>query len=227
MEDNHTPNARATETAASWVNIDSLKLWKDNPRKNDKRAPHVAGLIKRFGFSEPIIARLENSEIIAGHTRYKAVKLLLTEWRRLDAEQRAKWHASAQHVAEVAQVPVRFMDLDEHEAHLCALADNRSNELTPWDDDALRKLLPGFSLEDVTLAGWTADQLATMLETQRAEVQAIDVSTLHDEFWVSVRGPVPQQPDALEILREALADLPGIEVTLGRTGWGTRGKGIR
>ncbi|HMJ11007.1 MAG TPA: ParB N-terminal domain-containing protein [Polyangiaceae bacterium] len=206
--------------AAEWVELESLKPWADNPRKNDKRAPHVADLIKRFGFSEPIIARLANREIIAGHTRQKACRLLRLQWPKLGPEARAQWHQSAIDIAISGLVPARFMDIDEDEAHLLALADNRSTENTPWDDELLRKVLPGFSLEDVTLAGWTAEQLGKMLEDKEATVQEIDTSALNDEFWLSVRGPVPLQPRVLEKLRAALEAEPGVEVTLGMTGVG-------
>jgi ParB-like chromosome segregation protein Spo0J len=206
------------EQPAEWVELERLTPWRDNPRKNDKRAPHVAELIKRFGFSEPVVARRANAEIIAGHTRHKAAKLLVAEWARSTEAQRAEWHEQARAIGESGILPCRFMDLDESEAHLLALADNRATEQTPWDDGALRKLLPTFKLEDVALAGWSPDQLAKMLETKDATVQTIDTSALRDEFWISIRGPVPEQPAVLELLRKTLAQLDGVEVSLGMTG---------
>ncbi len=65
------------EPAAEWVAIDALRPWKDNPRKNDgEPVRKVAESIQRFGFGAPILARRENGEIIAGHTRWKAAKKL-------------------------------------------------------------------------------------------------------------------------------------------------------
>lgn len=59
-----------SEIPAEWVSPDDLVPWPGNPRKNDgKPVEAVAKSIERFGFSSPIVARRENGEIIAGHTR--------------------------------------------------------------------------------------------------------------------------------------------------------------
>jgi site-specific DNA-methyltransferase (adenine-specific) len=118
--------------AAEMVDPATLRPWPKNPRKNDgEPVAKVAESIKRFGFAAPIVARLETREIIAGHTRWKAATQLgLTE------------------------VPVRFLDLDEHEAHLLALADNRLGELAEWDTPELHALLESYTADDLTDAGW-------------------------------------------------------------------------
>jgi site-specific DNA-methyltransferase (adenine-specific) len=135
-----TTNARAEdEPAAVWVDLSSLKAWDRNPRKNTENVKRVMESIRRFGFSSPIIARRADREIIAGHTRALAAEAL-----------------------GMKRVPVRFLDLDPGEAHLLALADNRLNELSPWDRDELQSILSQYSLEDAELAGWTGDDLEKM-----------------------------------------------------------------
>jgi ParB-like nuclease domain len=125
--------------AAEWVEVSKLTPWVKNPRRNDENVARVVESIKRFGFGAPLVARRENGEVIAGHTRLKAaIKLKLK------------------------QVPVRYLDISEHDAHLLALADNRLNELTPWDVEALQDVMSEFSLEDVALAGWSAEDLEKM-----------------------------------------------------------------
>lgn len=109
-----------SEAAAEWVALDALTPWEDNPRDNDAAVQDVADSIKRFGFASPIIARKEDGEVIAGHTRLKAA-------RRLGLD----------------RVPVRFLDLDPTDARLLALADNKIGELADWSDglaDVLRIL---------------------------------------------------------------------------------------
>src|SRR6516164_2306289 len=106
------------ESAAEWVPISTLKPWKDNPRINDRAVANVAQSIRRFGFGAPIIARKADGEVIAGHTRLKAAVQL-----GLD------------------RVPVRFLDLDPADAHLLALADNKTAELADWDDEVLGAVL--------------------------------------------------------------------------------------
>lgn len=137
---NLTPNARAREAAAEWVPINTLIPWPDNPRKNDGvPVSKVAESIKRFGFASPIIARLADRMIIAGHTRWKAA-----------------------HKLGLAEVPVRFVDLDPANARLLALADNRLNEIAEWDVPELQRLLSEFSLAEVDMAGWSSDDLEKM-----------------------------------------------------------------
>ena len=137
-----TPRKKSnTEAAAVWVPIEDLTPWTENPRKNDGRpVDAVADSIKRFGFASPIIARKENGEVIAGHTRLKAAELL-----GLD------------------RVPVRYLDLDPADAHLLALADNKIGELAEWDDDILSGLLADLDADDLLIAGFDDDDLASIL----------------------------------------------------------------
>lgn len=136
------PTSAPTEAAAVYVAIDSLVPWDRNPRKNDAAIPEVAGSIKRFGFGAPIIARLADRRIIAGHTRWAAAKSLGLE-----------------------QVPVRFLDLSEDEATALTLADNKLGELSEWNDAELADLLRGLHESSVDLAGlgWDQDALANLL----------------------------------------------------------------
>lgn len=134
-----TPKSDTNEPAAEWVETASMVPWDRNPRRNDANVKRVMESIKRFGFGAPIVARRANREIIAGHTRLKAA-----------------------HALGLDKVPVRFLDLDPADAHLLALADNRLNELSPWDPDGLAKALGDFSLADVELAGWTGADLEAM-----------------------------------------------------------------
>ena len=135
-------NMPRTEPAAQWVAIDKLMPWADNPRINEHAVEDVAKSIQRFGFASPIIARTENNEVIAGHTRLKAaIKLGLD------------------------RVPVRFMDLDPADARMLALADNRVAELADWDDDALAAILKELDADGLDLdgLGWDDDALADLL----------------------------------------------------------------
>ena len=125
--------ARARESAAEWVPVSELRGWTKNPRRNDgEPVDAVAKSIKRFGFGSPIIARREDGEVIAGHTRLKAaIKLGLDK------------------------VPVRFLDLDPAEAHLLALADNKVAEKSRWDDAMLIEIVSGYGRDDLDDAGFT------------------------------------------------------------------------
>lgn len=97
-----------------YADINSLKEYKNNPRKNDKAVEVVANSIKEFGFKVPIIVD-KNNVIIAGHTRHKASKKL-----------------------GLTQVPIIVAnDLTEEQVKAFRLADNKVSELSEWDFNAL------------------------------------------------------------------------------------------
>ena len=130
------------EPAAEWISIDKLKPWEENPRRNEEAIKKVAESIQRFGFASPIIARKEDGQIIAGHTRYAA---------SLDLG--------------LSEIPVRFMDLDPADSRLLALADNRIGEIADWDDEKLSEILETLREEgsDITGLGWSDDELNDLL----------------------------------------------------------------
>lgn len=129
------------KTAAKWVPVADLVPWPGNPRANDGAVAAVAQSIERFGWGAVVLARKENREIIAGHTRVRA----------------------ALHLG-MDRVPVRYLDISEDEAHALALADNKLAEIAGWSDglaDVLRDL-QGASV-DLAGLGWSTDDLVDLL----------------------------------------------------------------
>ena len=55
--------------------LSELIPYANNPRKNDGAVDAVVESIKQCGYISPIVID-ENNEILAGHTRYKAMKKL-------------------------------------------------------------------------------------------------------------------------------------------------------
>ena len=53
--------------------ISELIPYANNPRKNDNAVDAVMESIKQCGYISPIVIH-EHNEILAGHTRYKALK---------------------------------------------------------------------------------------------------------------------------------------------------------
>lgn len=155
--------------AATWEDIDSLRPWDKNPRKNDgEPVDRVAKSIERFGFASPIVARAQDRRIIAGHTRWKAARKL-----------------------GMTQVPVRFVPLDEDQAAAFALADNRLTEITPWDDEGLAEVLRELEAANFDLdgLGWSAEELEEMLAAPEPEMPepSDDAPEVRD-------GPADSQP---------------------------------
>lgn len=161
------------EEAATWVGVEELRRWEENPRKNKAAISHVAESIERFGFASPIIARAEDKMIIAGHTRYEAALKL-----------------------GLKSVPVRFMDLSKADSKLLALADNKTAEIAEWDEEELEKVLQSLVDEghNVEGLGWNEDELQELIDlsdpTEGEEADAPEVR--EDEEPISQLGEVYQ-----------------------------------
>lgn len=95
-------------------NIEEIKMYENNPRNNDGAVEYVANSIKEFGFKVPIVLD-KNNIIVAGHTRYKAAKLL-----------------------NITEIPCIIADdLSDEQVKAFRLIDNKAAELASWDNDLL------------------------------------------------------------------------------------------
>lgn len=100
------------------VKMDDLKHYDDNPRHNNESAKMVAESIKEYGYLNPILVT-EDLLILAGHTRWKAMKLLGE--------------------TEVEVLVVK--GLTEDQIHGFVIADNRVGEFSVWNQSAIDRLL--------------------------------------------------------------------------------------
>jgi DNA modification methylase len=121
-----------------YVPCGKLKLNPKNPRKNDENVAAVVKSMEAFGWTNPILARRANNMVIAGHTRLKAA-----------IEKGVK------------KVPVVYLDLDEADADVYMIADNKLTENTEWDFPALADLLVEFDQMnvDLGLTGFSMDEI--------------------------------------------------------------------
>lgn len=96
------------------INVNDLKEYENNPRKNDAAVDYVAASIKEFGFKNPIIID-KNNVIAAGHTRLKAAQRLGMD-----------------------TVPcIRANDLTDEQIKAFRIADNKTAEYAEWDMELL------------------------------------------------------------------------------------------
>lgn len=120
--------ARLTDMKIETIKLSEIKPYLNNPRKNDQAVDAVAESIQQCGYVAPIIVD-ENNVILAGHTRYKALKRLgYTE----------------------ADVVVKT-GLTEEQKRKYRLLDNKTNELAEWDYDLLAEELDGLDFGDLDL----------------------------------------------------------------------------
>ena len=111
-------------------NLKDIKPYQNNPRKNEGAVDAVAESIRQCGYVAPIIVD-ENGEILAGHTRYKA----LMQVGRNEAEVVVK------------------TGLTDEQKRKYRLLDNKTNELASWDFELLAQELEGLDFGELSL-GW-------------------------------------------------------------------------
>ncbi len=135
-------------------NVDEIRPYSKNPRKNEKAVEIVAKSIKEFGFQNPIILD-GKQEIIAGHTRLKAAKQL-----------------------KMKEVPVIYAeDLTEEQVKAFRIMDNKSAELAEWDFELLKGEL--YSLEGTEsfeLTGFSSNEISKIWDKQVEDDGFVEVS---------------------------------------------------
>lgn len=113
------------------LNIDMIKPYERNPRKNKKAIDYVANSIEEFGFKVPIVID-KDYVIVTGHTRWLAAqKLGMTEVPCIMAD-----------------------DLTEEQVKAFRLADNKVSEFAEWDDALLALELMELAEFDVEKFGF-------------------------------------------------------------------------
>ena len=101
------------------VSINSVTVWKENPRINDAAVPKLMEILKAHGQVTPIVVWRKNGVIYKGNTTWKAAKKL-------------GWGV----------IKVLFANFpSENAAVAYGIADNKSSEFSTWDDSILLRFL--------------------------------------------------------------------------------------
>ncbi len=125
-----------------YLPLKTLKRRKNNPRLNAEAVDAIVKSIQKFGYTNPILVRRANREIIAGDTRVQALERI------------GETHA-----------PVILLDLSETDAATYAIFDNKSVEMTPWDLPKLAEVMAGLKdlAVDTDLTGFSAAEVSDLL----------------------------------------------------------------
>lgn len=115
--------------ASLWSPLTSVHPWAKNPKKNDHTVDRVAASLIRFGWGRPLMARLEDGELIAGHATHRAALKLPELYERATPGERKNWHPEAVRTVTRSEVPVRFKDVSAREAHALAIAENSASRV--------------------------------------------------------------------------------------------------
>lgn len=119
------------EPVIETVPLSKLRPWKKNPR-TAHAVDKISESIGKFGYLNPIIVQRGTYRILSGHGRLKAL-------------QKRK----------IKQVPVVVADIDDHNADLFTVADNKISDLSTFDIKATADLLKGLDDLDLELTGFT------------------------------------------------------------------------
>lgn len=144
------------------IEIDKLMPYWNNPRDNEKTIERLVNSIKEYGFNTPLVVN-KDMVLITGHARLKALRKL-----------------------GVKTVPCVVLDLTEEQAKKYRIADNKIQELTDWNEDALFKELReigdqfelldiGFDSKEIERIIGEQKSFAEQFEPQFAEVETSSV----------------------------------------------------
>lgn len=143
------------------VNVNEIKPYWRNPRKNDDAIEAIASSIREFGYSQPIVVDGDMT-IIAGHSRYQALQKL--------------------GITGLIPVVVRD-DLTSDQCKRFRIIDNKSHELSGWDVDALTAEMREIGFDDALMREFFSEaeledifrDLADQTQAQQSAIQgAID-----------------------------------------------------
>ena len=155
--------------------ISELKPYPRNARTHSrKQVNQIAASITGFGFTNPVLVD-ESGQIIAGHGRVQAAKLL--------------------GFAEVPTVQIAHLSATQKRAYI--LADNRLAEKAGWDKEILAVELQGLLADgfEVVLTGFEAPEIDVILDAA-----ADSKSDRHGDDNVPAAGPAVTQAGDLWLL---------------------------
>lgn len=166
---------------------------KNARRHSEQQIAQIAASIERFGYVNKIAVRPDGT-IIGGHATLQALQRLGNE-----------------------EVEVRVVD-GAAQYRALGLALNRLPENSSWDDGILGDVLGELQDdgEDVGGLGFSEKEIASLIGGDDAiEVKEIETGDVADEFWISIRGPLASQAQALKALEVAMKPFDGVSVDLG------------
>jgi hypothetical protein len=147
------------------VAVNTLKPYPKNPRKGDVKL--IAESLTEYGQYKPIVVNSVNNEILVGNHTYAAAKSL--GWKEID---------------------VTYIEADPETAAKIVLIDNRTSDLSGYDNNALLELLE--RLDNLEHTGYGDDEfddvLAKIEEEKTPSVkEAIKTNSL-DEIAGQIEG---------------------------------------
>src|ERR1035437_5882912 len=167
--------------------MSELKPYPRNARTHKrKQVNQIAAAIQEFGFTNPVLID-ESDQIIAGHGRVQAAKLL--------------------ELVEVPTVQIAHLSATQKRAYI--LADNRLAEKAGWDEEILAVELQGLLADgfEVVLTGFEAPDIDVVLDAA-----ANKKSDRHGDDNIPEAGPAVSQVGDLWFLGPPTASFAGMRL---------------
>lgn len=163
------------------LKISDIKPYEKNARKNDKAVEAVAKSIEQCTYVAPIIVD-ENHVILAGHTRWKAMKRL----GRTECECIVK------------------DGLTEDQKKKYRLLDNKTNELADWDFDMLPEELEVLDFGDLVLDWGVENQ-------KEPEIKKTEIKPFK-KAHILISIDINQYDRVLETIQAIETECDGVEI---------------
>jgi ParB-like chromosome segregation protein Spo0J len=125
-------------TQIEWLDIDDIKPYPKNPRKNHKTIQPLMDSIERYGFNQPIVID-KNNVIVVGHTRFQAAKNL-----------------------EMTQVPVvKMLNQNDDKIKAYRIMDNKAHDYSKFNVEELRDEL--FEIDNIDGTALTLKEIDNIM----------------------------------------------------------------
>lgn len=166
----------------AYIALERMRPSPNNARTHSKKQiKQIARSIERFGFVNPVLIT-DDLEIIAGHGRLEAAKLL-----------------------GLRQIPtVRLSSLSPAERRAYMIADNRLAELAGWDRELLATELKGLlelEFDDIELTGFSLPEIDLLLDEAPGEKATKVNAAAEDQLpAIGLHGPAVSRSGDLWVL---------------------------
>ena len=164
------------------VNLEDINAYQRNPKENEQAVEHLLDAIPKFGFQVPVVLD-EDNEIVAGHARVEAARQLAGELDDVVLEHEDKnneeLETNLRAINDGEIWAVRADGLTEDEIREFRISENRTQELSSWDDNKLQ-----FELREIEEAvGFPQDEIENIIAPNTTtEVSTDDIKDAEEEL---------------------------------------------
>ena len=216
-------HAAVRERVAGLVRLPKSRL-KPNPRnwrlhpENQRRA--LRGILEDVGNVDALLVRPEDPAALESLRKLKrGDTIAFAAWAESyrGSYMLADGHMRLEEI-DADELSALVLDIDEHEeAEVLATLDPITN-MAKADTEVFANLIADIESAHPDVQTLLDDIGGGAKAQGSGLVEVVDTTKLEEEFYMSIRGPLPKQPEAIERLRAELSAIPGVVVEVGIVG---------